>query len=72
MPSVLNRYQQCEAFLLLAREHQLDAGGDSLRGWWIGCKRYHDPLSVVVALITAFEKVGLSIPAELRDRPCDL
>lgn len=68
----MNRYKQCEAFILLAREHQLDAGGDSLRGWWIGRQRYYDPIGVVVALLSAFDKVGIAVPKELRERPEDL
>jgi len=69
----LTRYEQAERFILLAREHKLDAEEYPLRREWrVGSKWYQDPLSVACALISAFDRVGIPIPPELRKRPSDL
>jgi hypothetical protein len=66
-----NVYIQAEKACLLAREHKLDAECDNLRimGYRIGKKRYDDPLSFTIAIISAFDKVGLKVPDEVRNRP---
>jgi hypothetical protein len=65
----MNVYEQCEKLVLLAREHKLDA---EITPFWrirIGRKWYDHPLSASVAIISAFDKVGIPIPQELKDRP---
>lgn len=64
-------YEQAERACLLAREHKLDAECDTLRinGYRIGRKRYDDPLSFTVAIISAFDQVGLPVPKDIRERP---
>lgn len=64
-------YEQAEKAMLLAREHKLDAEIDTLsfNGYRIGRKRYDNPLSFTVAIISAFDKVGIKVPDEVRKRP---
>jgi len=64
-------YDQAEQLILLGREHRLDIDGDWLRGMRIGSKWYSDPISLTVALLSAFDKVGIKVPDELRKRPDD-
>lgn len=64
-----NVYIQAEKACLLAREHKLDAVADSLRGYRINGKHYNDPLSFTVAILSAFDKVGLKVPDDIRKRP---
>ena len=64
-------YEQAEKLILLGREHKLDIDGDWLRGQRIGRKWYNDPISLSVALLVAFDKVGIPVPKELRERPKD-
>jgi hypothetical protein len=66
-----NVYEQAEKAMLLAREHKLDAEIDTLRynGYRIGRMRYDNPLDFTVAILTAFDKVGLKVPDEVRKRP---
>lgn len=65
-------YKQAEQFALLAREHKLDADADALYGYRIGATWFTNPIDFSVALIVAFDKVGIPIPPELRKRPDDL
>jgi hypothetical protein len=66
-----NVYIQAEKACLLAREHKLDADINTLQinGYRIGRMRYDNPLSFTVAIISAFDKVGLKVPDEVRKRP---
>ena len=65
-------YRQAEQMCLLAREHKLDAVADSLYGYRVGNRRYSNPIDFTVALICAFDKVGIHIPYAIRKRPDDL
>lgn len=62
-------YEQAEKACLFAREYKLDAVADSLRGYRINGKHYNDPLSFTIAIISAFDKVGIKVPEEIRKRP---
>lgn len=63
-------YQQAEAACLLAREYKLDAviyeGGYRYR---INGKHYNNPLDFTVAIIVAFDKIGIPVPSDIRARP---
>lgn len=65
-----NVYLQAEKACLLAREHKLDAmiyeGNYHYR---INGTHYNDPLSFTVAILSAFDKVGLKVPDDVRKRP---
>lgn len=62
-------YEQAEKACLLAREYKLDAVADSLRGYRINSKWYDNPLSFTIAIIAAFDKVGIPVPEDIRKRP---
>lgn len=63
-------YEQAEKACLFAREYRLDAVADSLCGYYrINGKHYNDPLSFTVAIIAAFDRVGIAVPEEIRKRP---
>ena len=62
-------YEQAERACLLAREHKLDAEVDALRGYRVGRRWFNNPLDFTVAIIVAFDKVGLPVPDDIRKRP---
>lgn len=63
-------YEQAEKAMLLAREYKLDAVADSLReSYRINAKWYTNPLDFTVAIIAAFDKVGIPVPPDIRKRP---
>jgi len=62
-------YEQADDLILLGREHRLDIDGDWLRGMRIGGRWYDNPLTLSIDLIKAFDKVGIKVPARLRERP---
>lgn len=62
-------YEQAERACLFAREYKLDAVADSVRGYRINGKHYDNPLNFTVAIISAFDKVGIKVPEDIRKRP---
>ena len=71
--SSLDRYQQWEGLMLMARERKIDAGHNEFHtSYWIGKKRYNNVVTASCALLAAFKQVGTHVPPELANRPIDM
>ena len=62
-------YQQAEKACLFAREYKLDAVADAIYGYRINAKWYTNPLDFTIAILSAFDKVGIKVPDDIRKRP---
>jgi len=68
----MTRYEQWEALSQIARHHGLTAYDHFHYTYFVGRRVFHDPLSASVALLSAFDRVGIKYPPILRERPEDL
>lgn len=69
----MNRFEQFDALAEFALDLGLTVKKNNLRNEYrIGRKWYYSVFDASCAMLSAYEKAGIKIPDELRERPTEL